>query len=105
MRVSFSLKFAGRLVIPRTTILTQAPLSMARLVHTVVMPRAVHLGSYLRQSDAGHPVFIAIIEGRSRRRYNANHSDLPSPARTSSRDHSVCRRGCFKRFYRMVTGF
>ncbi len=50
---------------------------------TVVMPRAVHLGSYLRQSDADHPniVFMSIIEGGTRRRYNANHSDLFIQAR------------------------
>ena len=69
MRVGFRLKFADRPVIPRTTILTQAPLSMA-----------VHLGSYLRQSDAEHPrnvAFLMINEGRRNlRRYNANHADL-----------------------------
>ena len=46
---------------------------------TVVMPRAVHLGSYLRQSDADHPhnvFFLSIIEGGDRRRYKANHADL-----------------------------
>ena len=51
---------------------------------TVVMPRAVHLGSYLRQSVADHPpnvVFMSVTEGGNRRRYNANHSDLFIQAR------------------------
>jgi hypothetical protein len=47
---------------------------------TVVMPWAVYLGSYLRQSDAEHPrnvAFLMINEGRRNlRRYNANHADL-----------------------------